>query len=133
MISHWEEFQSGPTLPLDKRMNVTLSPKNIFYLNGNICDKLGNPEAVRLLFDKVNSLIGIDPAPASLPNAFPLKSKLGTKSRQIIATTFCKHYGIKVDNTTAFINTEIDENGVLRLDLKATTIVRRPGARRHSR
>ena len=133
MISHWEEFAAGPTQPLEDRMNVTLSPRSVIHINGNIHDRLGNPDAVRLLFDKVNSIIGIDSAPASLPNAFPVKTKGSGRNRVIWASPFCKHYGIKVDQVTAFINVEIDEDGVLRLDLRSTTKATRPGGRKHSR
>lgn len=63
MISHWEEFQAGPTQPMSERMHATLSPRNVILLNGNIHERLGSPESVVLLFDKVNSIIGINPAP----------------------------------------------------------------------
>ncbi len=127
MISHWEEFQAGPTLPLSERMHVTLNRKNVILLNGNIHAKLGHPTAVVLLFDKVNSIIGVNPAPETLPNAFPVKIKDRGRHRLIRATPFCQHYGIKMDTTTAFLTPEIEDEGVLRLDLKATTPLRRSG------
>jgi hypothetical protein len=133
MISHWEEFEAGPTEPVDRRMHVTLSPRNVIHLNGNIHDRLGNPDAVVLLFDKLNSIIGINPAPASRPNAFPVKMKGRGRHRQIRATPFCKHYGIKVDRTTLFLNAEIDDEGVLRLDLKATTELNRSKSKGRTR
>ena len=133
MISHWEEFKAGPTTPLNERMHVTLSPRNVILMNGNIHDRLGQPNAVILLFDKVNSIIGVNPAGANMPNAFPVKHKTNGRDRLIRATPFCKHYGIQVDGTTAFLNPEIDEDGVLRLDLRTTTPVkRRPRRRRGS-
>lgn len=91
---------------------------------------MGSPEAVVLLFDKVNSVIGVNPAPASLPNAFRIKQKGRGRHRIIHASPFCRHYGIKVDKTTAFLNPEIDEEGVVRLDLKETSLAdrrHRPG------
>jgi len=131
MIIHWEEFSAGPTKPREERMHVTLSRRNVILLNGNVHERLGCPEAVLLLFDKVNSIIGIDPAPASRPNAFPVRTKGRGRHRLIWASPFCKHFGIKVDRVTAFINAEIDENGVLRLDLRSTTeITRRSGQNR---
>lgn len=132
MISHWEEFNAGPTPPRNERLHVTLSPKNIILLNGNMHERLGSPEAVVLLFDKVNSIIGVNPAPPSLPNAFPVKEKGRGRHRLIRATPFCRHYGIKLDSTTAFVDPQIDEDGVLRLDLRTTTKLgrrRRLGAR----
>ena len=133
MISHWEEFQAGPTMPRSERMHVTLSERNIILLNGNIHDKLGNPNAVILLFDKVNSVIGVLAASPHVPNAFPVKQKGEGRHRLIRATPFCKHYGIVMDSTTAFLNPEIDDEGVLRLDLKTTTPTQRRGRKTRRR
>ncbi len=125
MINHWEEYQAGPTQPLDHRIHVTLNPRNVILLNGNLHAQLGSPEAVVLLFDKLNSIIGIRPDMAARSNAFPVKQKGRGRHRLIRATPFCQHYGIKVDRTTAFPTAEIDPDGVLRLDLKTTTEISR--------
>ena len=125
MITHWEEFQFGPTPANEERLHVTLNPKHVILLNGNIYKKLGSPEAVALLFDKLNSVIGINPVPRSKSNAFPVRSKLNGRQKMIRATPFCRHYGISVDRTTAFMNADVDEDGVLRLDLKSTTTITR--------
>src|SRR5438132_1365031 len=125
MISHWEEFNAGPTERLDRRMHVTLSPKNVILLNGNMHEQLGKPDAVVLLFDKVNSVIGVRPDIPGRGNAFPVTRKGPGRHRLIRATPFCRHYGIKVDRVTSFISPDIDADGVLRLDLKATTEIGR--------
>lgn len=130
MISHWEIFDAGQTVPSDERMHVTLNYKNVIFLNANMHERLGHPEAVVLMFDKVNSVIGINPAPATLPNAFRVKPQTRGRHRIIHASPFCRHYGIKVDNTMAFLKPEIDEEGVLRLDLKSTTQVKHSPFRR---
>ena len=133
MISHWEEFDAGPTQPRSERIHVTLNQKNLILLNGNIHEKLGSPDAVILLFDKVNSIIGLNPASPNMSNAFPVKQKDSGRHRLIRVTPFCKRHGIMVDSTTAFVNPEIDDDGVLRLDLKATTPATRRGRRNQNR
>lgn len=125
MISHWEVFDGGPTLPAEERMHASLNYKNVIHINSNLHERMGHPEAAVLMFDKVNSVIGINPAPATLPNAFQLKRRTRGKHRLIHAAPFCRRYGIKIDNTTVFIQPEIDDDGVLRLDLKATMPVKR--------
>lgn len=125
MISHWEEFKPGPTPKLDERMHVTLNRRGLIFMNGNIHDRMGSPDAMVLLFDKVNSVIGLNPVSPDVPNAFRVKPKPPGRHRIIHASPFCRHYGIAVDNTAVFLNPEIDENGVLRLDLKSTTRARR--------
>ena len=135
MIIHWEEFNAGPTPPPNERLHVTLNRRNTILLNGNIYEKLGSPEAVIFLFDKVNSIIGINPASPHMQNAFPVKERGEGRNRVIRATPFCKCHGIIVDVTRAFLNPEIDDDGILRLDLKATTPTTRRGRRnqRHER
>ncbi len=125
MISHWEEFSLGPTPPKDTVLHVTLDRKGIIMMNGNIVEKLGSPDAVVLLFDKVNSMIGLNASSPNVPNAFRLKPKSSGRGRMVHASRFCRHYGISVDNTTAFIDPQIDEEGVLKLDLNSTTPARR--------
>lgn len=127
MISHWEVFDDGPTLPFEERVHVTLNYKNVIHLNATVFERLGKPEAAVLMFDKVNSVIGINPAPATLPNAFRLKEKKNGRHRLIHASPFCRKYGIKIDNTSLFTNPEIDDHGVLRLDLRSTVpVTKRP-------
>jgi len=125
MANHWEEFQAGPTKPLSERMHVTLNRKNVILLSGNVHERLGKPEAVVLLFDKLNSVIGVNPVPPTRPNAFPIRLKGHGRHRLIRATPFCQHFGISVDSTTVFLNPEIDDDGVLKLDLKQITGIRR--------
>ena len=125
MIIHWDEFEAGPTEPPSERVHVTLSPKNVILLNGNIYEQMGKPEAVVLMFDKVHSLIGLRPARADRPGAFPVKHKPPGSHRLVRATPFCKHHGIKVDRPTAFIEPELDGDGILRLDLRKTVGVGR--------
>lgn len=125
MINQWEDFEAGPTQPVTERIHVTLSPRNVILLNGNIYDRMGKPEAVVLMFDKLHSMIGLRPTHADRPGAFPVKQKGRGRHRLIRATPFCKHYGIKVDRHTAFIEPEVDADGILKLDLRKTFGVNR--------
>ena len=126
MLGCWEEFEDGPTLPREERMHVTISPKSVIHLSGNVHEKLGKPKFVVLLFDRLNSRIGIYPAQESRSNAFPVKTKGRGRHRIIWAAPFCRFYGIHFDHIRAFLNPEIDPDGILRLDLRNTTRVGRP-------
>jgi len=123
MLCRWEVFEDGPITAPEDRLHASLSARNDLLLNGNILERLGNPEAVLLMFDRLNEIIGVNPAPPTLPNAFPLKTRKTGRHRIIHATPFCKRFGIRVDATTTFLTPEIDEDGVLRLDLRAIAAV----------
>ena len=127
MLCRWEVFEDGPITAPEDRLHASLSARNDLLLNGNILERLGNPEAVLLMFDRLNEIIGVNPAPPTLPNAFPLKTRKTGRHRIIHATPFCKRFGIRVDATTSFLTPEIDEDGVLRLDLRAiAAVAKRP-------
>jgi hypothetical protein len=125
MLGCWEEFEDGPTIPRESRMHVTLSPRSVIHLNGNVYERLGKPKFVRLLFDRLNSRIGVLPSRVATPNAFPVKQKGTGRHRIIWAAPFCRFYGIHFDSVRAFVDPEIDGDGILRLDLRQTSPVGR--------
>lgn len=83
-------------------------------------EKLGKPDAAVLLFDKVNSKIGLLPTNRHASNGYPFKIKANVRYRMVCANRFCRHHGIKVDRAIAFCNAEIDGDGILVLDLRST-------------
>ena len=125
MLGCWEEFEDGPTISRESRMHVTLSPRSVIHLNGNVYEKLGKPNFVRLFFDRLNCRIGILPARGAIPHAFPVKVKGKGRHRIIWAAPFCKCYGIHFDRIRTFVDPEIDNEGNLRLDLLKTAAVGR--------
>lgn len=127
MVDHWEEFQGGPTKPAGERLYASLNQKGQIFVNKRTLDAMGSPETVVLSFDKINSRIGIKPARSSATNAFPLKRRNAAASRMILASPFCRHYGIRVDGTFAFQGIKLDNQRMLTLDLKQTTRVSRVG------
>lgn len=124
MLGCWGEFEDGPTAPRASRLHVTLSPRSVIHLNGNVHEKLGKPDFVRLFFDRLNSRIGILPTHKATPQAFPVKTKGKGRQRIIWASPFCKRYGIHFDTIRAFADPEIDTEGLLSLDLLNTSGIR---------
>ena len=122
MIRQWEEFPVGPNDEAGN-LHVTLSRKGEILLGAAAFERLGKPEAAVLLFDKINSVIGLLPSPSRNQNAYPLKAKSKARHRIVRANKFCRHYGIRVDRTVAFNMPEIDEEGILVLNLRTTTAI----------
>ena|SRR5664279_4838288 len=125
MVRQWEEFPIGPGSG-DDDLHVTLSKKGEILIGANAFERLGKPDAAVLLFDKVNSTIGVLPADRKAGNAYPLLAKPKGRHRIIRANKYCRHYGIRVDRTIAFNTPEIDDEGVLVLKLKTTTVIGKP-------
>lgn len=122
MVRQWEECPFGPGR--SDELRVTLSRKGEIMVGAKAFEQLGKPEVALLLFDKVNSVIGVCPTNRHAKNGYPLIAKKGARHRVVRANRFCRHYGIKVERTVAFEKPEIEER-VLVLDLKGTVNVGR--------
>lgn len=127
MIKHWEEFTIGPKDVLTE-LHVSLNRKGEILIGANAFERLGRPGQAVLLIDKVNNLIGIAPASKIKKHAYPLLQKSGGRHRVIRANRFIRHQQIQVSRTVAFHTAEIDEDGILVLDIKATRVIGRSKA-----
>lgn len=121
MAEYWERFRGGATKPRRDRVHVTLSDKGVLLMNRKVFDMLGSPKAAVLLFNRSDCRIGISPAHPQLADAFPVKEK--TNYWIINAAPFCRHFGISMDKTEAFVEPDLGKDGILRLNLSNTVSV----------
>ena len=122
MIKQWEEFTVGPR-DVSSELHVTLNRRGEILIGANAFEKLGRPGQAVLLFDKVNSLIGVSPASSIAKNAYPLLEKKNARHRVIRANRFIRHHQIQIARTIAFHTAQIDQDGILTLDIKATRVI----------
>ena len=121
MIRQFEKFTGGPFISSRDRVHVTINKKGALLFNRRMYELMGEPKAVVLFFDTAASVIGVSAAHPQLTEAFPLRTN-GTAFK-INAISFAKHYGIQIDATEVFLTPEIDEKGILHLDLRRTRTV----------
>lgn len=119
MALHWETFKGGPTKPENQDFSITINKRHELTFNRYAVKMLGDPDAVKLMFEKSESLIGVVASNLKDKDAFPLKAKNGYNWIVHLAP-FCRHHKILIDKTEKFDHPEIDEQGILRLDLKGT-------------
>jgi hypothetical protein len=135
MKKHWTIFEGGPNQRMRSEARVTINTKRNILLNLKAFQLIGSPGTVELLWDDFTRTIGIRPRDAQYANAFPVhvhgKGKLtptgGSKYnyRTIYAAPFCRHFNVRPTKTLMFINLDLDDEGVLMLDLaKAITVGR---------
>ena len=130
MIKHWTVFEGMPNRVSGDRLRVTLNPRGVLVLNKLAFDALDGPAAVKLMFDESNNLIGLKPEDPRRANAFPVKQKDRWHNRQVHASPFCRHFAINVGRTVLFNDVDIDNDGVMVLELgKTITVGRGPGRR----
>ncbi len=101
---------------------VTIQKGGYFSLNRAAYQAMGEPEAVELLFDREEQLIGFRPADPTSPRAFPVRSqgKHSPSTLMITGRAFTKYYDI--DASTARRYGVEMRDGVLVLDLKSESV-----------
>lgn len=125
MIQHWTEFQGSPNRTDKDEARVTLNSRGTFLLNRKAYEAIETPAAVTLLFDENSGIIGLKPADIRLKNSFPIRQKDKRHNRLIHASPFCKHFKIRIERTVLFNEVDIDNEGVMKLELKKTTSIGR--------
>ena len=125
MIGRWEIYEAGENKPFKERVHVTLNRKSVFCLNTKVFEMLGKPEAVVLMFDKKEKVIGMRSARISSTGTFRVHRHTARETHKVIRPApFCRAFNIRMDCTSAFMHPRVDDDGVLLLDLKATVPAR---------
>jgi hypothetical protein len=73
--------------------SVTLTSRGAISFSAEAWDQLGSPEAVTLLFDEGERIVGFRPARRGERNAYPFRPNGSV--RTVMATAFCGHIGVK--------------------------------------
>jgi hypothetical protein len=126
MIRRWQEYQFVRTGFDENRIHVTVNSKGNIYLSRRALEELNSPEAVVLLFDPGSKTIGIRRAAVDRRNAHRLKVKdVRGRGKTVYAAEFLRHYGVRVKDTLVFEKPELDEDGILVLNLSETRAIKR--------
>ena len=116
--STWERFGSKCHEPSRSYLRVSLNKHGIIGLNTFAVDKLDNPQAVIMHYDRTNSRIGLEPAALDAQESFLVARRRGRGYGRISARAFCKYFRIKTPSTVVFEGAYIDDaNKMLILDL----------------
>ncbi len=111
---------------------VTIQRKGPFSFNMAAYELMGKPEAVRLLFDEEEQLVGFRPAETSHPRAFPMRQQQNGVTFMVAGQAFTRHHGI--DTSVARRYAVRMQDDLLILDLKSeSTDVTGPRLRNRER
>lgn len=125
-VKRWTRFSGRPNSYLcSTDMRVTMGPRGDIYLNKIAWERMGQPEAVELMFDPGRGVIGIEVVDAWKEDSFPVRPKKRAHGKVIHASPFCVHWKLKPARTIVFNEAHIDEKGVLELPLSSITAVER--------
>lgn len=118
---NWKKFtKAGGRGVYEKR--ASLSPRGVFTLNQPTFEEMGQPDAVELLFDDGQRLIGLSPVAKDAPYAYMVRKQKTNKSYLIGARPFCHHFRLNIEQTIRFNDIKVID-GVLVLDMNNTVPV----------
>jgi hypothetical protein len=110
------EVFKGRASPVPREAALTIYPRGLFSVNRAARKALGEPEAVELLFDRTDRLIGLRGASAQVPHAYPLRTQAASSSVLVSGRAFARHYGISTDTARRYPATMMGD--VLVVDVK---------------
>ena len=80
-------------------------------------EALGSPDGVALMFDSRQKVIGVRASPYNRRETYLLRKHPNHAGRKISAMNFCRRFKIRPDGTYAFTTADVNNEGVLVLDL----------------
>src|SRR2546423_12753119 len=97
MATHWKIFTGGENRRKKGLMSISLGRKGVIRMNLAAIKAIGEPEAVVLMFDDKESIIGI--VPSTLRNDISFTVPPRPSMWLIHAAPFCRDSGISMDKT----------------------------------
>jgi hypothetical protein len=91
-------------------------------LNQDAYEALGRPEAVELLFDRDEQMMGFRSVPKSVSHAYAVRPQRNASSLLVSGRAFNQFYGIEIDEARRHPATMVGD--VLAIDLKDGAAVR---------
>lgn len=115
---------------MPRQLYATINPKGEFVVNLHTYVRMNEPEAVILLYDPETRTIGIRPSRIEIPHAIVVRTRHSRYNKVKRSKPFLTANEIEVKRTLQFPTADIDNEGVLVLNLKeAITAAQMPKKR----
>jgi hypothetical protein len=125
MRVNWKECPRGDVVGQWAEFYVTMNTRGHIVFSRKTYERLGEPKAFILRFDEVNNRIGLKPTSAGIRNAYPA-AKYGKHGGKLVrAWRLMEEFGIELPATLQFDSADIDQDGVLVLDLRTAKVSQR--------
>jgi hypothetical protein len=99
-----------------------MNRKGEIVLNKVAYQRVGEPAAFLIYYNRPNSLIALKPTSASIRNAYPVRKQGRRGGRVVRAFRLLTEFGLKLPDTVEFPDVEIDQVGQLILDLRTAKV-----------
>ncbi len=122
MSIEWSILPRGDVHPAHTRVYVTINKLGTIAMNRVTHQRMDEPAAFLVMFDRVNNRIALKPTAAAMKNAYPAR-KYGRRGGRVVrAFRLLTEFGVVIKDTVEFTDAEIDADGQLILDLRSARV-----------
>lgn len=125
----WKEFGGVATRRIPDAIRCSINPEGEITFDIDTFRKLGEPQAMFLLYEQSSRTIGLKPAHPDTPNAVLVRARHARSNRVVRSMPFLRENGIEIDRTLRFPYPFIEEK-VLILDLRTAVTAGRGGIKK---
>jgi hypothetical protein len=118
----WKECPRGDVTGQWVAFYVTMNTRGFIVMTRPTYEKLGAPKAFQLFFDATNNRIGMKPSALAGRNAYPVGPSGPHGGKMVRAFRLMKEFGIDLPETIRFEDAEVDDEGILILDLRTAKV-----------
>lgn len=119
----FQKFRGGPADKFNSSVTarVTINPRGMIYFNDKMYQDMGKPTAVSLYYDPTSDSIAFQPDGDRTNENFPVIKK--QSGWAVHASTFCRHFRIRVRETKQFLHPHFDKRHNLIVCLGETILI----------
>ena len=126
MRSNWQEAPNDMTaVHTAEPYAVSITDRGWITMSKRTWQNMGEPKAFQILFDHINSRIGLKPATLTTRNAYRVLPYTRSGGKKLHALRMIKEFGIVLPETLKFVRPEPDEDGILVCDMRTAKPNRR--------
>ena len=122
MRADWQEVPRGDVMAQYAGIYVTMNPAGDIVMSRVTYEMMGEPKAFLILYDKPNNRIGLKPAHLSTRNAYPARVSNRAGAKMVRGHRLTREHRIILPHTVQFYDADIDEDGILILDLRTAKV-----------
>lgn len=125
MKRNWAEIKRDDKRAQWAGIYATMNGQGMIVMNRAAHEKMGGAEAFVLLYDAANQTIGLKPTGLRQRNAYPAARSGRHGGRKVNAYRIVTEYCLHIKDTLEFPDAEVDEDGILVLNLRTARISNR--------
>src|SRR5687768_2391663 len=122
MRVEWSILPKDDVAPHWSGIYVTINRLGTIALNRVTYQRMDQPAAFLVMFDRVNNRIALKPTAAVMKNAYPARKNGRRGGRVVRAFRLLSEFGVVIKETVEFKDAEIDQDGQLILDLRTARV-----------